>query len=144
MARERANSRYNLGVELGAGGERTVNVPTLCRLFLQPENQRRLSFEKKGTRSFDGLRTIEVRFVEETSPTLIHDSWHNDVPARGRFWIDPSRGIVVRTEVEYDLQPETRDRRDEGPSLAEEAGAKDRRQHPEERENDEDDGPDDA
>jgi hypothetical protein len=106
----RESSRYNLGAEFGSGGERTINVPTLCLLFLDPENQKRLSFEKKGTRSFDGLGTIEVRFVEETSPTLVHDSWQNDVPARGRFWIDPSRGIVVRTEVEYDLQPETRER----------------------------------
>jgi hypothetical protein len=107
----RESSRHNVAPPLGQGGQRTINVPTLALLFLQPENQKRLSFERKGTRSFDGLETVEIRFVEEASPTLIHDDWLNDVPARGRFWVEPRRGIVVRTEVEYDLEPESRERR---------------------------------
>ena len=107
----RESARHNVGPQFAQDGYRTINVPTLCLLFLQPENQDRLTFERKGTRSFDGQETIEVRFVEESSPTLIRDSWQNDVPARGRFWIEPSQGIVLRTEVEYDLEPETRERR---------------------------------
>ena len=103
----RESARHNVGPPPGEGGERTVNVPTLGLLFLQPENQKRLSIEKRAGGPSTVSRRVEIRFEEEASPTLIHDRDLNDVPARGRFWIDPSRGVVVRTEVEYNLEPES-------------------------------------
>jgi hypothetical protein len=93
------SSRYNLG-----RAYRNVNVPTLGLLFLRPENQRRLAFKRKGTRTIAGFPTVEVSFEEKKSPTLVHDRWGNDVPASGRFWIDETRGTVLRTEIEYDLE----------------------------------------
>ncbi len=93
------SSRYNLGRPY-----RNVNVPNLGLLFLQPENQRRLAFKRKGTRTIAGFPTAEVAFEEKTTPTLVRDRWGNDVPASGRFWIDETRGTVLRTEIEYDLE----------------------------------------
>jgi hypothetical protein len=93
------SSRYNLG-----RAYRNVNVPTLGLLFLRPENQRRLAFKRKGQRTIAGFPAVEVAFEEKTSPTLVHDRWGNDVPASGRFWIDETRGTVLRTEIEYDLE----------------------------------------
>jgi VWFA-related protein len=93
------SSRYNLGRPY-----RNVNVPNLGLLFLQPENQRRLAFKRKGTRTIAGFPTVEVEFEEKTTPTLVRDRWANDVPASGRFWIDETRGTVLRAEITYDLE----------------------------------------
>ena len=95
----RESSRYNLG-----RAYRNVNTPVLGLLFLRAENQPRLAFRRKGTRIIAGFPTVEVAFEEKVSPTLVHDRWNNDVPARGRFWIDETRGTVLRTEIEYDLE----------------------------------------
>ena len=92
------SSRYNLG-----RAYRNVNVPALGLLFLRPENQKRLAFKRKGTRTIAGFTTAEVAFEEKASPTLVHDRWKNDVPASGRFWIDETRGSVLRTEI--DVRP---------------------------------------
>jgi VWFA-related protein len=99
------SSRYNLG-----RAYRNINVPALGLLFLRPENQRRLAFKRKGTRTIAGFPTVEVAFEEKASPTLVHDRWNNDVPASGRFWIDETRGTVLRTEIVYDLSPDNRER----------------------------------
>jgi VWFA-related protein len=93
------SSRYNLG-----RAYRNINVPALGLLFLRPENQPRLAFKRKGTRTIAGFPTVEVAFEEKASPTLVHDRWGNDVPASGRFWIDETRGAVLRTEITYDLE----------------------------------------
>ena len=95
------SSRYNVG-----RAYRNINVPALGLLFLRPENQKRLAFNRKGTRTIAGFATVEVAFEEKASPTLVHDRWMNDVPASGRFWIDETRGTVLRTEIDYDLETE--------------------------------------
>ena len=51
------SSQYNLGAR------RDVNLPTLALLWLLPENQRRLEFERKGERTIASLRGIEVVFA---------------------------------------------------------------------------------
>jgi len=93
------SSRYNLG-----GAYRNVNTPTLGLLFLRPENQKRLAFTRRGTRTLAGFQTVVVEFKEVSSPTLVHDNWNNDVPASGHLFVDPSRGAVLRTEIEYDME----------------------------------------
>ncbi len=92
-------SRYNL-----SGAYRTVNAPTLGLLFLRPENQSRLSFKRKGSRRIAGFEAAEVAFEERARPTLVRGHGREDVPASGRFWIDATRGTVLRTEIEYDLE----------------------------------------
>jgi VWFA-related protein len=95
------SSRYNLG-----RADRNVNTPTLGLLFLSARNQSRLAFKRRGTRTIAGFPTVEIAFEERATPTLVHDRSGRDVPASGRFWIDETRGTVLRTEIEYDLEPD--------------------------------------
>jgi hypothetical protein len=100
----REGARYNLGEAF-----RTVNVPTLALLFLHARNQPRFSFARKGRRLFDGISGVEVAFDEAARPTIVRNSYGGDVPVKGRAWIDPTRGTVLRIEADYDLTTE-RDR----------------------------------
>ena len=91
------SSRYNLGPL-----RRTVNFPTLALTFLLPANQARFAFETKGRRSVRGTDTVEVEYAEKTRPTIVHDDSGHDVRSRGRLWIDPETGAVVRSVLEHD------------------------------------------
>ncbi len=102
------STRYNLGEV-----QRNVNAPTVALLFLLPENQARLVFERRGSKTIAGFLTLEVTFQERTRPTLVQDRWQEDVPASGSFWIDPTRGTVLRTQIEYDITREERPGREE-------------------------------
>jgi hypothetical protein len=90
------SARYNLGPR------RTVNLPTLALLCLHPRNQSRFTFKKGGTRRFEGFEALEVEFEEVQRPTLTRDSEGRSVPVRGRFWIHPTRGTVMRSEARYE------------------------------------------
>jgi hypothetical protein len=91
------SSRYNLGPL-----RRTVNFPTLALTFLLPENQPRFAFERKGRRTVRGTDAVEVEYTEKARPTIVRDDSGYDVRSRGRFWIDPETGGVVRTVLEHD------------------------------------------
>jgi hypothetical protein len=118
-ARERArdilaeSTRYNLG-----NMHRNVNSPTIALLFLLPANQARLDFQRKDSKTIAGFRTVEVTFQERTRPTLVKDFWGNDVPASGSFWIDPSRGTVLRTDIEYHAAEDAATPPDKAPVIA--------------------------
>ena len=91
------SARYNLGPL-----RRSVNFPMLALTFLLPENQPRFAFDGKGRRSVRGTDTIEVAYLEKARPTIVHDGVRQDVPSRGRFWIDPETGQVLRSVLEQD------------------------------------------
>jgi hypothetical protein len=99
---ERANAilhesaRHNLGTVY-----RNVNTPTLTLAFLHPKNQQRFSFERKGTRWILGREGVEVSYVEDARPTLVRDLEGKPLPAKGRFWIAPEDGVVLRSEVVF-------------------------------------------
>ena len=95
------SARYNIG-----GAARTTNVPTLPLAFLLPRNQHRFSFRSGERRRFGDTEGLEVRFEETARPTLVKDLRGGDLPARGRFWIDPSRGAVMRSEVVFRFEPD--------------------------------------
>jgi hypothetical protein len=95
------STRYNLGAV-----DRNVNAPTIALLFLLPGNQARLVFERKGSKTIAGFQTVEVAFQESARPTLVQNREGADVPASGSFWIDPSRGTVLRTQIEYHVAQE--------------------------------------
>ncbi len=105
-AKERArailleSARYNLGPV-----RRTVNIPTLALLFLHPDNQARFSFELKGKGTIEGTKVVEVSFEERGRPTLVAGDTSEGAPAKGRFWIDPAAGAVLKSDVEYDIDP---------------------------------------
>jgi VWFA-related protein len=91
------SGRYNLGPL-----RRSVNFPTLALTFLLPECQKRFSFQSKGRHAVKDEDAVEVAYVERTSPTIVHDDSGHDVPSRGRFWIDPETGRVLRSVLEHD------------------------------------------
>lgn len=92
------SAAYNLGPL-----ERTVNSPVLPLVFLRPENQGRFTFERRGSRRIAGVDGVEVRFAEVALPTIVRREGGRDLPAEGRFWIDPEQGTVLRTEVRFDF-----------------------------------------
>ena len=89
------SARYNVGPI-----SRNFNVPTTVLFFFLPATIERFSFERKGTKDFDGVVTWELEFKETARPTLIRTRDSRDVPASGRVWVTPTDGSVVRTPLE--------------------------------------------
>ncbi|HXB57663.1 MAG TPA: VWA domain-containing protein [Vicinamibacteria bacterium] len=94
------SARFNLGPV-----RRTLNIPTLALLFLHHENQYRFAFQLKGERSFHGTKVRDVAFSERVRPALVVGETGAGAPVRGRLWIDPQQGTVLKTDAEYDIDP---------------------------------------
>jgi len=75
--------------------DRMVLLPRLPFVFLHAVNQPRFAFTKGGGRTIKGVKTVEVRFQEKGSPTIIRTSGGQDAPSSGSFWIDPATGAVL-------------------------------------------------
>jgi hypothetical protein len=102
------SSRFNIG-----DIERNINTPLFALQILEPANQRRFRFKRSGNRipaTFSREHTPTAAFrvateiwiveYEEREPgTLIKTSGLKDLPARGRFWIDPESGRVMMSEL---------------------------------------------
>jgi len=89
------SARYNIGPI-----SRNFNVPTTVLYFLQPGMVGRFSFEKKDTKEVEGVETWVLEFKETSRPTIIRTREGRDVPARGRVWVVPGDGTIVRTRLE--------------------------------------------
>ena len=89
------SSRYNIG-----SGLRDFNVPTFALQILTKELRSGFAFRQYGRERVNGLDTIMIDYEETSTPTLIVGRNDKDVPARGRFWIEPETGRVVRTRIE--------------------------------------------
>jgi hypothetical protein len=88
------SSRYDLGQR------RTVNSPTVALSFLHPRNQPRFSFRLEGPDEKEGVAAWTLRFEEKERPTLTKTSRWEDVPARGRLWVEPGEGALVASRLE--------------------------------------------
>jgi hypothetical protein len=94
------STRYNIGTV-----ERTVNVPLLALLFLDPSKQPRFRFARAANASpsmgFPRLPATvwAIDYHESERQTLIRGTNQNDLPSRGRFWIEPATGRVLMTEL---------------------------------------------
>jgi hypothetical protein len=101
-ARALANesARFNLG-----SVQRTVNYPTMALAFLREASQGRSSFRRDESARIDDVPTWVVEFEETRRPTLIasqpDESGISDLPASGRFWIEPDSGRVRRSQVTF-------------------------------------------
>ncbi len=94
--------RYNIG-----NVERTVNVPVLALMILDPANQARFAFKRIDRReplirrptgrASDTAWVLEYKEVEPK--TIIRTTNGRDLPAHGRFWIEPDTGRVVASEL---------------------------------------------
>ncbi len=88
------SARFNLGRV-----PRTINVPTFALRFLRPASRRRFTFEKEGEAVIEGDAAWIVGYRETRNPTFSATLDGRDVPARGRFWIEPRTGAIVRSEM---------------------------------------------
>lgn len=107
------SSRFNIG-EIA----RNINTPLFALQILEPANQSRFKFKRTSIRppaTFTGDTTPTAAFrvsvdvwvieYEETrAGTIIKTEGLKDLPARGRFWIEPDSGRVLMSE----LMPRTR------------------------------------
>jgi hypothetical protein len=89
------SSRYNIGA-----GVRDINVPTFALQILTEEWRGRFSYAVKGRERVGETDAVVVEYAETGSPTLIVGLNNVDLPARGRFWIDPGDGRILRTLLE--------------------------------------------
>ena len=99
------SARYNLG-----GVERNFNTPTYALLFLHSSYKLRFEFERVTDTSprlgldppadIDGVWVL--RYTEAWPTTIIRGRDGRNLPAKGRFWIEPETGRVVITELIVD------------------------------------------
>ena len=95
------SARYNIGSVM-----RNINVPVFALLILDPDRKDHFKFARagSGTPTIAGdLRADEgawvVRYEESGHGTMISTTMGRDLPARGRFWIDPATGRVLMSEL---------------------------------------------
>jgi hypothetical protein len=93
------SARYNIGDMV-----RTVNVPTLALEFLETAAQKRSRFTRAGEETAEGVRAWVVSFEEHARPALIRTPGGQDVKTKGRAWIDPGTGRILKTELDPQLQ----------------------------------------
>jgi hypothetical protein len=89
------SSRYNIG-----SGVRDINVPTFALQILTEQWRGRFTYRLKGLERLGETDTVVVEYSETGSPTLVAGRANDDVPSRGRFWIDPADGRILRTLFE--------------------------------------------
>jgi hypothetical protein len=107
------SARYNIG-----SLQRNINVPVLPLLFLDSANQSRFEFTHVPPAQAGNARpgrnvprdlparpafavqpeAWEIRYRETAPGTLIRTTGERDLPAAGRFWIEPDTGRVLMTE----------------------------------------------
>jgi hypothetical protein len=71
-------------------------MPMTALRFIWLPNQSRSDFKIGRAATVDGVRTAIVEFRETGRPRIISTS--DQAPARGRFWIEPDSGRIVRSE----------------------------------------------
>ena len=89
------SSRYNLGSDV-----RDTNVPTFALLILTPEWRGGFAFTLKGHERVGETDATVVEYRETGTPTLVVGRANQNVPSRGRFWLDPADGRILRTIFE--------------------------------------------
>jgi hypothetical protein len=77
---------------------RNINTPMTALLFLRAASQGRSAFTLGKSEQIGDVRAVKVTFVEQAKPRLIASG--DDAAARGAFWIDPTNGRVVRTQLD--------------------------------------------
>ena len=103
-------ARYNLG-----NVRRTINIPTMALLVLNPRHIARFDFEVAGAERIDGVETTVVRFRETRGPTFSRTGRGDDVFSTGRLWVaadgsvrqsslgieERESGVRIRVDVTY-------------------------------------------
>ncbi len=90
------NAKYNIG-----GVFRTINLPLQALHLLHPDNRDRFDFHVAGRQRVGGQDAVILAFQERSAPGLVSDGFGGELLARGRVWIEPLTGAVVRTELSF-------------------------------------------
>ncbi len=104
-------TRYNIGDVL-----RTVNTPTLALVFLDPQFRWRFRFDRTNDRTVGTLRDAAagdgtdvfvaredlwvVAYEETAKETMLYTGPKANLPASGRFWLEPDTGRIILTEIQ--------------------------------------------
>jgi hypothetical protein len=88
------SARFNIGPV-----DRTINVPTLALFFVSDQNRSRFEFKEQGRETIDGLSAWKLEYRERGRPTLVRTHRGENLPAAGAFWLDPTTGAVLQTEL---------------------------------------------
>lgn len=78
---------------------RTINIPMLGMMLLHPQVRERFTFKHDGDESLAGRYVERVSYRETARPTLIKTTRGKDLALTGRMWIEPTTGVVVKTEM---------------------------------------------
>jgi hypothetical protein len=87
------SARFNIGPI-----SRNFNTPTAALFFFLPENLERFTFTKKGSKTIDGIKTIEIAYKETKLPTLVTTRSGRNVPLEGSLWVTDD-ATVIRTRM---------------------------------------------
>jgi len=69
---------------------------------LHPQYRTRFDFKAAGRERVGGQEAAIVAFQERSTPTtLVSDGFGGELLARGRVWIEPTSGAVLRTELSF-------------------------------------------
>ena len=96
------SSRYNIG-----DVHRNFNVPTLALLFLRPAYKPRFAFERVTDddprlgldRPDEAANLWVIGYQEDWPTTVIRGRERSNLPAEGRFWVEPASGRVLASEL---------------------------------------------
>jgi hypothetical protein len=88
------SARFNIG-EI----TRNFNVPTTALFFFTRANQDRFKFSAKGV---DPAGLWEIAYEEASRPTMIRTPQGVSLPCKGKLWVNPADGTVVRTRLEVE------------------------------------------
>lgn len=86
-------ARFNLG-----SVPRTTNVPDLVFAYLTA-SPAQVTLSSPKDAKIRGERAVVLRFDEAGTPTIVRGTAGRDLPARGRVWVEPGSGVLVRGEV---------------------------------------------
>jgi hypothetical protein len=97
------STRHNIG-----SVTRSINIPTLALLFVHPDIVSRFEFRRDAEDVVNGVPAWVVDYHEQARPTLIKTTPRGakgittpseDLPMRGKLWIDPATGVVLKTQL---------------------------------------------
>ncbi len=92
------SARYNIGPIV-----RTINDPAVVLELLDNRHHDRMRFTRGDETSINGMRVWILRYQEIGGPTVIRTPEMKDLPVRGRAWIDPLSGRILRADAAIDL-----------------------------------------
>jgi hypothetical protein len=88
------SARYNIGNVV-----RTFNLPTFALAFFRPAYRHHLLFTRVGEEEVGGIHTWVIRFEEQPPAVFLATPTGKGLRVRGRVWVIPQDGRIVRTEV---------------------------------------------